>query len=178
MAEGCFQLLSPSRFGDFSIAMRGEDEYGTGYFVDGVTEAIEIARVDVDVDVSIQAFRKAAPDYLQTTKGVPLVSQAFRDEALVHFANDIDVVEAQLHLNGGTVDFFALRLKALALIDVDRSLFSDIGGIRILTDPVFDPSVPDFYLARDEAFRDFIVASGALVALIVDKKLRVEYMQY
>jgi hypothetical protein len=174
-----FELLHPTSLGEFSITMRGEDEFGTAIFIDDPTATVSINKVEIDVDLDIKKFDKIGPDYLQTTKGIPIFSEKFVTSMPEAFAQSVTMVPATLYLRGGTRDYRAGKIElALDLIDTDASSFSNIRGIRILTRPVFKPVTQEFYLARDHAFRMYMVASEKLVQQVETHGLKLEFLPY
>ncbi|KAA8888811.1 hypothetical protein F3087_07300 [Nocardia colli] len=174
-----YRLLSPTSLGEFSIVMRGEDEFGTRFFVHGEEVTPTPAGIEVDVDIDFRKFERIRPDYLQTTWGIPLFSKNFFDSAPAQLRDDIETIPAELHLRGGRSTYLAARTtKYLRLVDVDASKFSNIRGIRILTKPSFDPSAGDFLVARDREFTRVFVASESLVTAIKETNLRMEYWPY
>lgn len=177
-----FELLPLSALGEHSITMDGEDEFGTAYFVDGTMATLGDPprdRVRIVVDLSLRTFDRVRPDFLSTTKGIPLFSERFIRAAGRPFSDEVDLVPATLSLNDGERAFFAARArKTLPLIDPRASTFSRIGGVQILTEPVLrDPGEP-FLLARDDQFRDCLFASSDLIAIVKEQKLRVHLAPY
>lgn len=177
--EKYFELLHPTPLGEFSIAMRGENEFGSAMFVDDPVATADVGRVDVDVDLDVGKFDKMGPDYLQTTKGIPIFSERFVASMPEAFGQDVVTVPAVLHLRGGSRNYLAGRVeRALDLVDADASSFSNIRGMKILTRPVFKPAKQKFYLARDRAFRMYMVASEDLVGQAEAHELRLEFLPY
>lgn len=177
-----YQLLPLTRLGEFSITMVDEDEIGLPYFVDATSMTLgdpPRTRVEINADLRVDAFDRAQPDFLLTTKGIPLVSARFLALAHAVFAEEVHAVAATLRLDGGSRDYFALRTTVhLPLIDPDESAFVDLADTRILTDPVFVDHAPRFHLARDETFRGELVAAPRLVELIEQHRLRLTHLPY
>lgn len=163
-------LLPLASLGEHSIAMVGEDKFGSAYFVHGTTVALGDPpqdRIVVDVDLPGKKFDRVRPDFLMTTKGIPLFSRRFIDTVEDLSGGEVDLVPATLRLREGEREFMAGRtVKRLPLIDADASRFLNIRGIRILTDPVFAETSEPFLLARDQEFRRYLIASARLAALI------------
>lgn len=177
-----FELFPLASLGEHSIAMVGEDEFGSAYFVDGTTEALDDPpqdRIVVDVDLPVKKFDRVRPDFLRTTKGIPLFSRRFIDAVEDEFRAEVDLVPATLRLRDGEREFMAGRTtRCLPFIDADASMFSTIAGIRILTDPVFAETTEPFLLARDREFRGYLIASAQLAALIQQHTLQLHVMPY
>ena len=174
----CFSLLPPASLGEHSISMVGEDEFGSAYFVDGAAAALDDSppdRIVVDVDLPGKKFDQARPDFLLTTKGVPLFSRRFVDAVEDVIRDEVVLVPATLRLQDGEHEFIAGRtVRYLPFIDAGASGFSTIAGIRILTDPVFTEITEPFLLARDQEFRGHLIASSRLAELIQQHRLRLQ----
>ena len=111
-----FMLLPLASLGEHSIAMVGEDEFGTAYFVDGTNEALGDPpqdRIVVDVDLPAKKFDRVRPDFLMTTKGIPLFSRRFIDVVGNAFRGEVDLVPATLRLRDGEREFMAGRTARL-----------------------------------------------------------------
>ncbi|WP_067199029.1 hypothetical protein [Microbacterium sp. XT11] len=174
-----YELLHPTALGEFSITMRGEDDFGCRLFVDDASAELTVDAVDIDIDLDVRRFDRIAPDYLQTTKGVPLFSETFVAVMPAAFADDVTVVPASLHLRGGDRTFLAGRIeRTLELIDTENSAFSDIRGIAILTRPAFAPLTEKYMLARDVRFRTYMFASEDLITHAQRAGLAVEFLPY
>lgn len=178
-----FGLYPLASLGEHSIAMVGEDEFGSAYFVDGTTDVLGDPprdRIVVDVDLPAKKFDRVRPDFLMTTKGIPLFSQRFVEAAQDVFRGEMDIVPATLRLQDAEREFMAGRtVKYLPLIDPNASRFMTFSaGIRVLTEPVFTESTEPFMLARDLEFRDYLVASAQLAELIEQQELRLHVMPY
>lgn len=84
---------------------------------------------------------------------------------------------ASLHLRGGDRPFLAGRIeRTLALIDAEKSAFSDIRGIAILTRPAFAPLAETYLLARDSSYRTYMFASEELITHAQRAELAVEHL--
>ena len=178
-----FGLYPLASLGEHSSAMVGEDEFGSACFVDGTTDVLGDPprdRAVVDVDLPGKKFDRVRPDFLMTTKGIPLFSRRFVEAVEDLLRDDVDIVPATLRLQDAEREFMTGRtVKYLPLIDPDASRFMTFSaGIRILTEPVFTESTEPFMLARDLEFRDYLVASARLADLIQQHKLRLHVMPY
>ncbi|RIQ21255.1 hypothetical protein [Jiangella rhizosphaerae] len=173
------ELLHPTPLGEFSITMRGEDAFGSTMFVDDPAATVDVHSVHVDVDLDAGRFDLVGPDYLQTTKGVPIFSERFVAAMPESFTRDVVTVPAVLHLRAATRHFLAGRIERdLELIDPEASSFSDIRGIRILSRPAFKPVGTSFLLARDRLFRTYMDASVELISQVDANQLNLEYVPY
>ena len=174
-----YRLLYPTPLGEFSIVMRGEDEFGTKFFVHDEEVTPIPTFIDVDVDINFQKFEKVRPDYLQTTWGIPLFSQNFIENAPGELLADIETIPAELHLRGGRCSYFAAKTKRyLKLVDADASKFSIIRGIKILTKASFNIPADNFLLARDIEFKRILVATEEMISVIKDKGFNMEFLPY
>ena len=114
-----------------------------------------------------------------TTKGVPLITERFVNAASPALTGEVDLVPAWVSIGGREYDYFAVRTrKALPLIDPEASIYSHIGDVAILTDPVFLQPGEPFLLARDRRFRDYLCASSQIADVIEAENLRVFVTPY
>lgn len=174
-----YRLLHPAPLGEFSIVMRGEDTIGTNFFVHAEEVSPTPTFIEVNVDLNFQKFNRVQPDFLQTTWGIPLFSKNFVDNAPMELMDDVEIIPAELHMNGGRCTYFAAKTrKYLNLIDTDTSKFSNIRGIRILTKASFNESAGNFLLARDAEFKRIFVATEGMITAIKDQKFHIEFLPY
>ena len=172
-----YSLLHPTKLGEFYARLRGPADGGDAWFIQDTWPEGPMATLDVDVEIPARRFSKVAPDFLQTTRGVILLSPRFVENLEDSFLSDAQLIPARLHLEGAVVDFYAVRiLTTRRLVIPEASDFFEIRGIRILRKAVYDQSQYDFAIAHDVEFRDHWAVTDRIVDLVKDRRLNVEVM--
>lgn len=174
------------QFDELSIAARGADKVEHLQYLDDVfihgKDIESPASIDVDVEFDGRKVERIDSDFLTLGTGlIPLVSKRFVDTMPVKLIDDMELIPARLHLEGGAVMFFAIRFtRYRTLVDPDNSAFSEFaqGRIKILTKPRFVRQTDEFYLARDAVFPRVFVATDLMIAEIEKHNLNIEHLPY
>jgi len=178
--ESYYRLLPPTKLGDLYVSIRGDVDYWKNFLVEDSPEDVGVTSIEVDVEIKKKIFDRTRADYLETIKGVPLISEKFMNVLIKEAKDDFKFLPATLHFPDGTEHYFAVKLlKHIEIIDKENSEFMDINGIKILSVPkiILDENAK-FYIARDVNFNEYMFASAEMIKLVRENNINVGYWNY
>jgi hypothetical protein len=117
-------------------------------------------------------------DFLEANIGIPIFSKKAQEILSKKLGNEVEFHACKIECEGNSVVFYLCNvLKMSSLIDENRTSFRNLPeGDRIITQAIYQDDVKDdFYIARDENFRERLVVSEKFVSLSQAEKLDVSF---